>query len=195
VKTLLVTALFVVIGCGGRVEDSPGAEQPSNVSDTGVADTSPIGASDGGTSGGGPWADASPPTPTDAFPTPTPVDAEPAPDPGDGPTITSIDVCGSAPGVDKIIIHLSEPMAAVADPSAAIQVRPGGTTCPETFDDRSPTGEYAFGAKCGTIDTAQPIVVVIGPGVASAKGVPMTPGSYTFHPTGKPGRLCGNDFR
>jgi len=171
--------MFVLTGCGGRVDT--GAEGDAAIEDA----------------AGGPVADTSPSV-VEASAAEVPKDPPPPPPPPppstDGPTITSIDACPSAPGVDKIILHASEPMAALPA-GKPLTVTPGGTTCPVIIDDRSPTGEYAFGAKCGTIDLSKPIVVVIGSGVQSVTGAPMEPGTYTFRPTGKTGRLCGADFR
>ena len=183
-KHPILLLLLLSSGCGGRIE--PTALGSDASPDTGSPD-----------SGDGPRLDAAVSDFGIGMSEAMTVDATPSPPPpkGDGPYITSLDACGSAPGVDKIIIHVSEPVQPVADINKTLHVMPGGTTCSETIDDRSPTGEYAFGAKCGTIDTTKPIVVVIDVGIMTAAGKSMTTGTYTFRPTGKPGRLCGSDFR
>ena len=181
---------LALVGCGGRVSEPTASDPPAPaaaldagrgaLADTGVgsgADAVPV---DGGIGGA---TDASP----DAAPTPPP-------GPDDGPRIVSLAACGSAPGVDKILVNLSEPVGPVAAPTETLHVSPGGTTCPDVFDDRSPDGEYAFGAKCGPIDRTQPIVVTVGVGITSLAGKPMRPGTYVFRPAGTPGRLCGDAF-
>jgi len=143
--------------------------------------------------GGGPiaFADAAAPVVDASSPPPD----DPPPPPPDGvAAFVNLEVCPSAPGVDKIIFNMAEPMAKLPDMSP-IQVMPGGTTCTNAFNSSMTSGEYAYGSKCGSIDRSKPIVVIVGAGVTSASGKTLPPGTYTFQPTGMRGRVCGDVFR
>jgi hypothetical protein len=178
--TRVAILVLFIAGCGARVE-TPVEPITDAGSDTSASSGGAIPFADAGSGGSGgsvPATDVAPPEPGEGW--------------GDGPAITSIDACGSSATVDKLIAHTSAPLAALPTPPP-IQVIPGGTTC-EVLDARSPTGEYAFSAKCGLVDKSQKITVVIREGVKSVDGRAMVPGTHVFFPTTKPGRLCGTAF-
>lgn len=108
------------------------------------------------------------------------------------PYVTALEVCASAPGVDKIIFHVSEPLAPLPLPSP-VQVTLRGTTCSEAFDSSVGATSYAWGAKCGSIDVTQPITVTVAAKVRTAKGVELAPGTATFRRSGS-GKLCGHRY-
>jgi len=171
-------SFFVLFaGCGGMVAP------PELVADSGTAsDTSPVGFADAGgliasdSSGGGPIA-------TDAAPV-TVVDAS---KPAETFSVTRLRVCGSSASVDKAIIDTSEPVAPVADATKFIRISYAGASsllCPEVWDAKSSTGEYAFGARCSRIDRTKAVEFVISDGISSVTGKALKGGILTFVPGG-----------
>lgn len=174
-------ALALLIGCGAQIQ--PADPEADAALDTGPLDSSPL--------------DTGPTTP-DAAAAPVtthpPVaDAGPGTGLGPLPYVVAIDVCPSAPGVDKIIFHVSEPLAPLPLPSP-VHVTLAGTTCSDAFDSTVGATTYAWGSKCGSIDASQPITVTVTAKVRTAKGVELAPGAATFRPTRGPGKLCGHRY-
>lgn len=185
-RAYALTLTITLCGCGARVVEAPAESDAATVAADTMVPSSPADTSPNGvivSDAGGPVTDAAPTEDTTT---------EPKPDPGDGPRITSFDACGSDTAVDKLIAHTSEGVRFMA---SAISVTPGGTTCSEIYPGMSSDGEYAFSARCGLVDKTKPITVVVRAGVMGLSGKQMAPGTYTFVPTGKTGRLCGSDFR
>lgn len=184
-KPYLLTLLITLCGCGARVTET---RVESDDAASAAADSMGPASSDTG-AGGAIVSDAGG-TIVDA----TPVEdaSTPEPKPTDGPQITSLSACPSAAGVDKIIASTSEGIRFAA---SAISVTPGGTTCPEVYPGTGSETAYSFSAKCGTVDKTKPINVVVRSGVVGVSGKEMAPGTYTFVPTGKGGRVCGDDFQ
>src|SRR5262249_3902390 len=143
---------ILLMGCGARVE-------PATTSDTGPSTEgpkSPGPVADTGISGGGGFVDAATPSIDGGSPD-DPDDPPPPIDPG-AAQFVDLEVCGSAPGVDKIIFDMSEPMATL--PDAGIRVSIAGTTCSDAFNSAM-AAEYAYGSKCGAIDRSQDIQVIV----------------------------------
>lgn len=178
--SLVAFSLAVAVGCGARLEP---------------ADPRGDAAVDGGPGDTGSFVATRPPPAEDAVapvtPPPTSDDAGVAL----GPLtyVVALDVCASAPGVDKIIFDVSEPLAPLPSPSP-VHATPGGTTCSDGFDSSVGSTTYAWGVKCGAIDVTRPITVTVTAPVRTAKGVELAPGTMTFRPTGA-GKLCGTRYR
>ena len=170
--------LVLLTGCGARIEEGPAPDagaKGGSVADTGLS----FAPSDTGTLA----ADASVTPPDDGPPTTPPKDGETG--------FVNLEACGSAPGVDKLIFNMMEPMAPLA--SGAIRVVAGGMSCSDAFNSAG-TGEYAYGSKCGAVDRTKPIVVTVSLGVTSTSGKTLPSGTYTFRPTGVIGKVCGDVY-